>query len=203
LAVIAAMTMLVGNITALVQKNVKRMLAYSSVAHAGYLLIGIVANNNNGWGGIVFYASAYILMQIGAFIIVSLIEKENETMMNLEDYNGLSKANPFLAAAMAIFMFSLVGLPPFGGFIGKYYLFLSAIESGFLWLTIIAVIASLISIYFYIGLVINMYFRDFKIEPQRVELGLANVSIIISIVGILILGIFPGYWLDLALSLFR
>jgi NADH-quinone oxidoreductase subunit N len=203
LAVISAMTMLIGNITALVQKNVKRMLAFSSVAHAGYLLIGIVSNTFDGWSGMVFYSTAYILMQIGAFIVVSLIEKENETLLNIEDYNGLSKSNPYLAAAMAIFMFSLVGLPPFGGFFGKYYLFLSAIKSGYLWLTIVAVIASIISIYFYIGLVINMYFKDLKGESQKFHIGMANVSIIISLIGIILLGIFPGYLIDLALTFFK
>lgn len=202
IAIISAMTMLVGNISALVQKNVKRMLAYSSVAHAGYILIGIASNNINGWSGIVFYSASYIFMQIGAFVVVSLIEKENETLLNLEDYNGLSKTNPYLAATMAIFMFSLVGLPPFAGFFGKYYLFLSAIESGFVWLTIIAVIASLISIYFYIGLVINMFFKESKTETYKVNLGLSNVSLIISLIGIFFLGLFPNFLIDIALKLF-
>jgi len=203
IAVIAALTMLVGNITALVQKNVKRMLAFSSVAHAGYILIGIASNNPDGWSGMVFYTFAYIFMQIGAFVIVSLIEKEDETFLNLNDYNGLSKSNPFLAVAMSIFMFSLVGLPPFGGFFGKYYLFLSAIKADMLWLTVIAVISSLISIYFYIGLVINMYFKEQDTEQEKVKLGLANVSIIIAIFGILYLGIFPSQLINLALSFFK
>lgn len=203
LAFIAAFTMLVGNITALMQSNVKRMLAFSSVAHAGYMMMGIVANNSDGWSGIVFYSSAYILMQIGAFIIVSLIEKENDQRLNLSDYNGLSKNNPFLAAAMAIFMFSLAGIPPFAGFFGKYYLFLSAIESGYLWLTIVAVIATLISLYFYIGLIINMYFKSESGEIEKVHLGLANISVIIAVIGIIFFGLFPNTIMNYAILFFK
>lgn len=203
IAILSAATMLIGNITALVQKNVKRMLAYSSVAHAGYILMGVVSNNTDGWAGITYYSAAYIFMQIGAFIVVSLIEKQDDTRLNLDDYNGLSKSNPFLAASMAIFMFSLVGLPPFGGFVGKYYLFLSAIESGYLWLTIVAVVASLISVYFYIGLVINMYFRDQVSTPlEKITLGQANISLIIAIFGILLLGILPDLLLPTAEHVF-
>lgn len=202
IAFLSAATMLIGNITALVQKNVKRMLAYSSVAHAGYILMGVVSNNVDGWAGISYYSAAYIFMQIGAFIVVSLIEKQDDNRLNLEDYKGLSKSNPFLAATMAIFMFSLVGLPPFGGFIGKYYLFLSAIETGYLWLTIIAVIASLISVYFYIGLIINMYFREQSNPIEKISLGHANISLIIGIIGILLLGVLPDILLPTAINVF-
>lgn len=202
LALLSAATMLIGNITALVQKNVKRMLAYSSVAHAGYIMMGIVSNNVDGWAGLSYYLAAYIFMQIGAFVIVSMIEKTEDSRLNLEDYNGLSKSNPFLAAAMAIFMFALVGLPPFGGFIGKYYLFLSAIEAGYLWLTIVAVIASLISVYFYIGLIINMYFREQSNPIEKIQLGQANVSIILALIGIIILGIYPDILLPAATKVF-
>jgi NADH-quinone oxidoreductase subunit N len=203
LAIIAALTMLVGNITALMQTNVKRMLAFSSVAHAGYILLGIVANNSNGWSGIVFYAFAYVFMQIGAFVIVSLIEKENDSNLNLSDYNGLSKSHPFLAASMAIFMFSLVGLPPFAGFFGKYYLFLSVVQSGYLWLALVAVIASIISIYFYIGLIINMYFKEKEGEPLTVQCKTSGVSIILSLIGVIFLGIFPSLLMNPLLNLFK
>ncbi|HRT67656.1 MAG TPA: proton-conducting transporter membrane subunit, partial [Bacteroidota bacterium] len=203
LAFIAAFTMLVGNITALLQTNVKRMLAFSSVAHAGYMMMGIVANNSDGWSGIMYYASAYILMQIGAFIIVALIEKENDERLNLSDYNGLSKSNPFLAAAMSIFMLSLAGIPPFAGFFGKYYLFFSAIESGYLWLTIVAIVATLISLYFYIGLIINMYFKSESGAIEKIHLGLANVSVIISVIGVIFLGIFPNTIMKFAILFFK
>ncbi len=134
LAVISALTMLVGNFIALVQKDVKRMLAYSSVAHAGYLLMGIVANNPEGWNAIGFYALAYLFMQFGAFTILSLGEKEDNKFNTIEDYYGFSKKHPFLAGTMSVFMLSLAGIPPFAGFFGKYFLFLSCNQG---WLSLV------------------------------------------------------------------
>ncbi|MCO5252089.1 MAG: NADH-quinone oxidoreductase subunit N [Candidatus Kapabacteria bacterium] len=202
IAIISALTMLVGNISAVVQKNVKRMLAYSSVAHAGYLLMGIVSNSINGWSGIVFYSMAYMFMQIGAFVVVGIIEK-NDGRMDLKDYTGLSKTNPMLAAMMGIFMFSLAGIPPFGGFPGKYMLFIAAIESGFTWLTIVAVISTIISIYFYIGLIVFMYFKDSE-TPMTEKFGFskATLTLVISTIFVILLGIFPTYLIDLVKGLF-
>jgi len=193
--------MIFGNILALVQKNIKRMLAYSSIAHAGYLLIGVVSNNVNGWSGILFYSAAYLFMQIGAFVIVGILER-NEKFLNIEDYSGLNKKHPFLAALMAIFMFSLAGIPPFAGFPGKYALFVSAIESGFTWLTIVAVISTIISMYFYIGLIIYMYFKEAGDYELDAKPGFASVALIISAVFVFLLGIFPGYLIDYAIKLF-
>ncbi len=201
IALISAFTMIFGNIIALVQKNIKRMLAYSSIAHAGYLLIGVVSNNVNGWSGILFYSAAYLFMQIGAFVIVGILER-NEKILNIEDYSGLNKKHPFLAALMAIFMFSLAGIPPFAGFPGKYTLFVSAIESGFTWLTIVAVISTIISMYFYIGLIINMYFKEAGEYELDAKPGFASVALIISAVFVFLLGIFPGYLIDYAIKLF-
>ncbi|MFH1052111.1 MAG: NADH-quinone oxidoreductase subunit N [bacterium] len=203
IAVIAAATMLVGNITALMQKNVKRMLAYSSVAHAGYLLMGIVANSQYGWQGITFYATAYLFMQIGAFIIVGLIEKGPDSNLNIEDYAGLSKSHPMLAAMMAMFMLSLAGIPPMAGFFGKYYLFRAAIDSGFTWLTIVAVVATIISMYFYISLIIQMYFKDRTEKDLEFKTGLSLVSLLICTVGILLFGFFPSLLLDLTKQCFQ
>ena len=201
IAVISALTMLVGNITAVVQKNVKRMLAYSSVAHAGYLLMGIVSNNQNGWSGIMFYATAYLFMQIGAFVIVGVIEKNNERM-NFEDYSGLRKNHPWLAALMAIFMFALAGIPPFAGFPGKYMLFISAIEAGYTWLTVVAVVSTIISMYFYIGLVLHMYFKDSN-EPFVVtDISSAKITLAISVIFVFLLGIMPNSLIELARHLF-
>lgn len=202
IAVLSAATMLVGNIIALVQKNIKRMLAYSSIAHAGYLLMGIVANNPRGWAGIVFYATVYLFMQIGAFIIIGIIEKKSFRYLNLSDYSGLSKTKPVLAALMALFMFSLAGIPPMAGFFGKYYLFVAAIEAGYLWLTIIAVISSIISMYFYIGLIIYMYFNEPGEDIPQTNVGLSSISLAISSIGILFFGIFPHLLIDFASKLF-
>jgi len=203
IAGISAATMLVGNITALIQKNVKRMLAYSSVAHAGYLLMGVVANSQLGWQGITFYATAYLFMQIGAFVIVALIERGQEFNMNIEDYAGLSKSQPVLSAMMALFMLSLAGIPPMAGFFGKYYLFAAAIKSGYTWLTIVAVVATMISMYFYISLIIQMYFKD-RAEPElEVNKGLAMVSLLICTIGILLFGLFPSLLLDISKQCFQ
>lgn len=191
IAIMSGLTMLVGNISALVQKNVKRMLAYSSVAHAGYLLMGIVANNQLGWAGIAYYSTAYLFMQIGAFVIVAIIEKENDINLNISDYAGLSRSNPMLSALMALFMFSLAGIPPMAGFFGKYYLFTATITAGYTWLTIVAVISSIISMYFYIGLVIQMYFKDRDDSLEKVKAGAANISIIISAIAIMVFGFYP------------
>ncbi|MCX6147566.1 MAG: NADH-quinone oxidoreductase subunit N, partial [Candidatus Kapabacteria bacterium] len=190
IAIISALTMLIGNITALVQKNIKRMLAYSSVAHAGYLLMGIVANNSNGWKGIVFYSSAYMLMQIGAFVVLSVLEKDTDKNLELSDYAGLSKKHPALAAMMTIFMLSLAGIPPMAGFFGKYMIFASAIQAGFVWLVIVAVISSIISVYFYIGLIVYMYFKEPVVELEG-EAGSANIALYLATFGILFLGILP------------
>ena len=191
IAIISAATMLIGNFTALVQKNVKRMLAFSSVAHAGYLLMGIVSNSVQGWQGIIFYSTAYLFMQLGAFTILSIFEKENDKNLELSDYAGLSKSHPMLSAMMAIFMLSLAGIPPFAGFFGKYYLFVSTIKADYTWLTIIAVISSIISMYFYIGLILQMYFKDRTEEPMTAEKGLPVFAVVLCAVGILVFGIFP------------
>jgi len=130
-AVMSAATMLIGNISALAQTNIKRMLAFSSVAHAGYIMMGLVSGSQYGYSGIVFYLTAYMLMQIGSFVIVAILERNGEKYLELSDYAGLSKRHPVLAAFMAIFMLSLAGIPPFAGFFGKYYLFTAAIMQGF------------------------------------------------------------------------
>ncbi len=193
LAVVSAATMLVGNISAVVQTNIKRMLAYSSVAHAGYLLIGFVANNERGMSGILFYATAYLFMQLGSFVIVSMLEHKAGNGLQLSDFAGLSKRHPVLAALMALFMFSLAGIPPMAGFFGKYYLFVAAIESGYTWLTIVAVISSMISVYFYIGLVVFMYFKD---SPEDMETsdtsGTAGLTLLVCTVFVLAIGLFPS-----------
>lgn len=202
IAIVSALTMLIGNITALVQKNVKRMLAYSSVAHAGYLLIGVVAGSAAGWSGIAFYATAYLFMQIGSFVIVSILERDYEKNMQLDDYAGLSKSHPAIAALMAIFMFSLAGIPPFAGFFGKYYLFTAAIDAGFVWLAIVGVVSSIISIYFYIGLAVQMYFKEREGDALEAKVGGAGVSLALSFAGVMIFGILPFLLIDITNKIF-
>jgi len=206
-AILSAVTMLLGNITALAQKDVKRMLAYSSVAHAGYLLMGIVANNQEGWSGILFYATAYMFMQLGAFVVISLFERQNYESgeikyMKLDDYAGMAKTHPLIAALMAVFMFSLAGIPPFAGFFGKYYLFAATIRADYLWLTIIAVISSIISMYYYIGLIVYMYFKDAPEDAPKAELGPAGITLFLTVAGLIVFGIFPSILIDLGTVLF-
>ncbi len=203
LAIISAATMLVGNISAVVQSNVKRMLAYSSVAHAGYLLIGFVANNQRGMTGILFYATAYLFMQMGSFVVVSMLERKENAHLQMSDYAGLSKRHPVLAALMALFMFSLAGIPPMAGFFGKYYLFVAAVETGYTWLTIVAVISSMISVYFYIGLVVSMYFKESADqEADATPTGTAGITLLVCTVFVLVIGLFPSVLQGTANSFF-
>jgi NADH-quinone oxidoreductase subunit N len=202
IAIISAFTMLIGNISALLQKNVKRMLAFSSVAHAGYLLMGIVANSNDGFRGMTFYITAYLFMQLGSFVIVSVLEREKEKNLEFSDYSGLWKSNPVLATLMAIFMFSLAGIPPMAGFFGKYLLFAATIQSGYIVLTIVAVISSIISMYFYIGLVLNMFFKDSEDKYLEGETKLAGIPIYVSSIVVLVLGILPFLADDIIISIF-
>lgn len=190
-AVMSAVTMLVGNITALSQTNIKRMLAYSSVAHAGYLLMGIVANNDAGREAVYFYLTSYVFMQLGAFVVVSILERGDEEHLEIGDYAGLSKREPVLAFVMAVFMFSLAGIPPMAGFFGKYLLFASVIKTH-LWLTIVAVLSSLISAYFYLGLIVKMYFTESESAPKPAQSGLAGITLAITTAVSIVLGLFTS-----------
>ena len=193
LAVLAVGSMFIGNVTAIAQSNVKRMLAYSSIAHAGYMLIGLAAGNSDGSFGILYYLIAYLFMQIGAFAIVGLLEQEEGRNLTFEDYRGLGKRRPGLAMMMAIFMFSLTGIPPFAGFFGKYQLFKAAIGADMTWLAICGVVASVISVWFYLGLVISMFFRDAdeKTEAEPKLSGLSTAALAVAIVGTLVIGFLP------------
>ncbi|MFQ5632291.1 MAG: NADH-quinone oxidoreductase subunit N, partial [bacterium] len=154
--IISVATMILGNIIALKQDNVKRMLAYSSIAHAGYILIGVLAGNHLGSSGILFYLLTYTFMNIGAFGVISYISTSEHEFVTFQDFRGLGSRRPFAAVAMATFMFSLAGIPPMAGFVAKFYLFSAGIKAGYLWLVIIAVITSMISLYYYLGLVVQM-----------------------------------------------
>lgn len=193
LACISAASMLYGNIVACAQRNVKRMLAYSSIAQAGYMMMGIISGSARGTSGLMFYLAAYMFTQIGAFVLISTLENEYGKNLEMSDYAGLAKRHPLLAGVMSLFMFTLVGLPPFAVFFGKYYLFTAAIEAGYTWLAIIGAISSVISAYFYLGLIVAMYFRAHEGNevPAPAQPGMAGVSLTIAVIGIFILGILP------------
>ncbi len=197
LAVISVLSMFYGSIVAIAQTNIKRMLAYSSISHAGYLAIGLAAGNHDAAAGVIFYLAAYTFMNLGAFGVVSLFEGKDETNLNINSYAGLGNRKPLLSALLAIIMFSLAGLPPFAGFFGKYYIFIAAIKSNLTWLAILGVISSAISIYFYLRIVVLMYFKssenDFAIESSNSSM----LAIIFSVIVVILLGVFPGTLIDL------
>jgi len=160
--VIAALTMFVGNIVALTQTNLKRMLAYSSIAHTGYLLVGILsgATSDQGYAPVVVYLTTYAIMNLGAFVILSMLAAREDMGLNLHDFAGLSRRQPWLAFAMAVFMLSMAGLPPTAGFAAKYLVFYSAIQAGQIWLVVLGVLCSAISVYYYLRVLVYMYMRD-------------------------------------------
>ena len=176
------------------------MLAYSGVAHAGYLLIGIVANNQEGVASVIFYLGIYLCMNLGAFAVVYILEGEGKEANSINLFKGLSNRNPYLAFAMALFMASLAGFPPTAGFFAKFYLFISAIKEGYVLLAVLAVVASMISVYFYLRIIVLMYFRENSEEVSiNVTKGMGTL-IVFSSVAIVIIGIFPSIFMQFALS---
>ena len=200
LAVIAVLSMLFGSIVAIAQDDIKRMLAYSSIAHAGYMTIGLASGNYDGVAGIIFYLLAYTFMNLGAFGIVSIIEGKGETNLSIKSYAGLASKHPALAAMLSIFMFSLAGIPPFAGFFGKYYVFIAAIKAHLTWLAIVGVISSVISVYFYLRIVVLMYFKEPESELSVQKQNTGLVAVTISVLLVIILGISPGAIIKLITS---
>ncbi len=197
LAVISVLSMFYGSIVAIAQDNIKRMLAYSSISHAGYLAIGLAAGNHDAIAGIVFYLAAYTFMNLAAFGIVSLLEGKDETNLSINSYAGLGNRKPLLSALLAIIMFSLAGLPPFAGFFGKYYIFIAAVKSNLTWLAILGVLSSAISVYFYLRIVVLMYFKSSENEFEIESSNNSMLAIIFSVLVVILLGVFPGTFLDL------
>lgn len=197
--VLAVLTMTVGNITALRQDNIKRVLAYSSIAHAGYALVGFAAGNGTGTAGILFYMLSYSFMNIGAFAIIILIAKKGETNGNVSDFAGLGFKRPVLAVAMTIFLFSLAGVPPAAGFIGKFYLFAGAIQKGYIWLAVIGVLNSAASAYYYLRIMVYMYMKEPTEEFEWVQVTApVTLALIIAVAGTLIPGVVPSVILQYA-----
>jgi NADH-quinone oxidoreductase subunit N len=197
--ILAVATMTVGNIIALSQSNIKRMLAYSSIAHAGYILVAFVAGKEMGMSSILFYLLAYAFMNIGAFTVVIMLGNKGEENTLISDYAGIGLRHPLLAIAMAVFMFSLAGVPPTAGFMAKFYVFSAAVNAKYYWLAVIGVLNSAVAAYYYLRVLIYMYFR----EPEK-ELTIGDFSpaailaIIISAWGVLQMGILPSAFLAFA-----
>ncbi len=191
--VLAVLTMTTGNIIALVQDNIKRMLAYSSIAHAGYILMGVVAGNDMSVRAILFYLIAYMFMNLGAFAVASVVSGNEERRTKIEYFSGLGFSRPILGLTMAVSMFSLAGLPPTAGFMGKFYLFSAALKSGYLWLVIFGVINSLISVYYYLRVVVAMYMQE-PLDQKTIPELAPGVGLVIlaAVLGIFYLGLFPN-----------
>lgn len=198
IAIMAALTLIVGNFAAIAQTNVKRMLGYSSIAHAGYILMAVAASYSvpDGMSAALFYMFAYVFTNMGAFAVATAVETHEGQGDRLEDYKGLAKRYPWMAIAMALFMLSLIGIPPTAGFAAKFYVFSVSIEAGLFWLTIIGVLTAVVSAYYYLRVVFYMYMYDGEGE-MAVYPPLATAVVIAAVVTVLV-GVLPGAWWDLA-----
>ena len=201
LTILAVLTMVVGNVLALPQRNLKRMLAYSSIAHAGYLTLGLIAAGTSGKplgiAAILFYLAAYALMNLGAFGVLIWIRNRRKFAYTLGEIGGLGRTMPWAAILMAVFMVSLTGIPPTIGFWGKFYLFTAVVQADLTWLAIVAVIMSSVSAYYYLRVVWYMYFREapegseVEAEPESSQLGVIS-AVSLAAAGVLVVGLFPG-----------
>jgi NADH-quinone oxidoreductase subunit N len=196
--VLSVMTMTVGNIAALTQSNIKRMLAYSSVAHAGYLLIGVVAGTERGVTAMLVYLFIYAFMQLGAFAVVTMLRRQDAIGDELKDLSGLFVRSPVAALAMLVFMLSLGGIPPTAGFMGKFYLFGAAIEAGYVWLAVIGVLNSAISLYYYVRVVVFMWIKTETIGSPAVVNPALAVALTLALAGTLWFGVYPRALFDFA-----
>lgn len=192
-AVLALVTMVVGNLGALAQTNLKRMLAWSSVAHAGYLLTALVAARGAGTEGLLFYLVAYAVVNLGGFGALAALARDGREPLSLDDVAGLARRRPALAAAVAVFMVSLTGVPVSAGFVGKFYLFRAAVDAGYVALALVGFLMSVVSAYYYLRVVVAMYMRDPVGEDQWAPVSASSaVALAFSTVVVLGLGVFPG-----------
>ena len=200
LSAIAAVTMILGSVVGVVQTNVKRMLAYSSIAHAGYLMLGIIAANTTGKAAVLFYLLTYAVANLGALGIVALLGSPQNRHDELRDFAGLWKSRPALAGLMTIFLLSLGGFPPLAGFIGKWYIFSAAVQEGHYWLAIIGVLTSVVSVFFYLRIVVMMYMTEGAetVRPRLPATAVAGLAL--ATAAVLYLGVLPSRVLDLALA---
>ncbi|HVN87867.1 MAG TPA: NADH-quinone oxidoreductase subunit N [Candidatus Binatia bacterium] len=190
---LAVLTMTVGNVVAVRQHNIKRMLAYSSIAHAGYLLVGMIAAGENGGSAVLFYLLGYALMNLGAFAVVIAVGKRGEANEQLDDYAGVGFRQPFLGFAMSVFMLSLAGLPPLVGFAGKYFIFAAAVKAGYVGLAVIGVLNSVVSMYYYIGVLVKMYMVEGGADvPSPSTRPLVFATMLFAVIGTILLGMFPS-----------
>jgi NADH-quinone oxidoreductase subunit N len=197
--VIAAATMIVGTVVGVAQTNVKRMLAYSSIAHAGYLLVALLSANDVGKGAVLFYLLAYAVTNLGAFGVIAVLESADGANDQVRDYAGLWDTHPALAALMTLFLLSLGGFPPLAGFIAKWYVFSAAVKAGYTGLAIIGVLTSVVSVFFYLRIVVMMYMTPADSPPQFPAVPkVAGLALVVSAILVFYLGILPTRVLDWA-----
>jgi NADH-quinone oxidoreductase subunit N len=208
--IVCIATLVLGNLVAIVQTNIKRMLAYSSIAHAGYALIGVVvagqaadvATRSLGVSSVMLYLAVYAFMTLGAFALVGMLRKGGLEGDDIEDFTGLAKRQPVTAFLMLIFMISLAGIPPTAGFIGKFYLFLAAVNAGLAWLAVVGVLLAAVSAYYYLRVVMVMYMRDplasHGLAPALATSPAVSIVLACTVAGVILLGLFPGPLLTLA-----
>jgi NADH-quinone oxidoreductase subunit N len=196
---LAVLSMTVGNVVAIAQQNVKRMLAYSSIAHVGYILVGVVAGGLLGNASVLFYLLVYTFTTAGSFGVLLLLERNGKEAVEVGDLGGLASRNPVMALVLTIFLLSLVGIPPTAGFVGKFYLFGAAVRSGYVWLAVIGVLNSAIAAYYYLRIVVYMYMREPEGAPTEVTPSLAGtLALFVALCGVIWLGVMPAPYLDLA-----
>ena len=197
--IIAVLTMTVGNITALVQRDIKRMLAYSSIAHAGYILVAFITGDRELISSVLFYLLVYTFMNIGAFTAVIALGRKGEENTDIDSYAGLGTRHPFIALCMSIFLLSLAGIPPLAGFAGKFYVFSAAIKAQYYWLAIIGVLNSVVAVYYYLRVMMYMYFKDPLRELGSIDIAPQySITMLICVWALIHMGVFPRMFLMLA-----
>jgi NADH-quinone oxidoreductase subunit N len=195
------LTMLLGNFVALSQVNLKRMLAYSSIAHTGYLLMGILSASRTdlGFGPVTMYLVVYSIMNLGAFVILTLLASDGDTKLNLHDLSGVSRRHPWLAMGMSVFLLSMAGMPPLAGFAAKYLLFYSAVQAGEIPLVVIGVLSSAVSVYYYLRVLVYMYMRDPVGSPPVLRVSMwSGLALVTTVVLTIQIGVFPERMVNLA-----
>jgi NADH-quinone oxidoreductase subunit N len=198
LIVLSVVTMGLGNVVAIAQENVKRMLAYSSIAHAGYAMIGLVVGDRLGIYSLMLYLMIYAFMNLGAFGVVILLQRGGMSGEAISDFTGLAKKHPLYAFLMLVFMFSLAGLPPTAGFVAKFYVFMAAVNAHLAWLAVIGVIFSAISAYFYLRIVMVMYMKEPAGETMLAPSPALSIALLVAVAVVVLVGIFPGPLIDYA-----
>jgi len=198
--VISLATMTVGNFAAILQSNIKRMLAYSSIAHAGYVLVAVTAHSSTGSAAAMFYLAAYAFTNLGAFAVVAYFSRKGERYVKIADFEGLAERQPAMAAMMTIFLLSLIGVPLTGGFFGKFYIFKAALEVNLVWLTVLGLLNSAVAAYYYLRILVVMYMKEPGESMQDLPPAGAAMKVAVygSALGTLVLGIFPSWVLDFA-----